>query len=79
MTQDVVSMLRPNDLARELGLSRVRVYALIRAGVLPTVRVGGAIRIPRAAWDAWLKRRADEALASLHDGTDSAHERTRDR
>ena len=34
-------------------------------GEVPAVRVGGAIRIPRAAWDEWGRRKAAEALGSV--------------
>ncbi len=61
---ETVQMLRPADIARELGLSKVRVYTLIRSGELPSTRVGGALRIPRAAWERWLATKADEALGT---------------
>jgi len=54
--------MRPRDVAGELGLSPVRVYALIRQGVIPATRVGGAIRIPRQAWETWLSERTNDAL-----------------
>lgn len=64
MTAPVAPMMRPAEVARALGLSRVRVYALIRAGELPSVRLGGAIRIPTQAWEAWLTAKSDDALSS---------------
>ena len=61
-------MLRPVDVASLLGVTKGRVYQLIAARELPAIRVGGALRIPRAAWEAWLKRRSREALGSLSNG-----------
>jgi excisionase family DNA binding protein len=58
-------MLRPRELAALLGVSRSRIYQLIAAGEIPLVRIGGAIRIPRPAWDEWLVRKKRTALASL--------------
>ena len=58
-------LLRPAQVAELLGVSRSRVYQLIAAGTIPVVRVGGAIRIPQAAWEEWLKGRSDEAMSSL--------------
>ena len=58
-------LLRPAQVAELLGVSRSRVYQLIAAGVIPVVRVGGAIRIPQAAWEEWLRGRSEAALASL--------------
>src|SRR5690349_18129208 len=57
--------LRPADLAPVLAVGSRRVYQLIAAGVIPSVRVGGAIRIPYAAWTAWLSAKAAEAQASI--------------
>jgi len=57
--------LRPADLAATLGVTPSRIYQLIRAGVIPVTRFSGAIRIPRAAWEAWVRERGEEATASL--------------
>jgi excisionase family DNA binding protein len=60
-----VEMFRPTDVAARLGVTPSRVYQLIAGRAIPVVRVGGAIRIPRSAWEAWLKCRSEEALSSL--------------
>jgi len=57
--------LKPAEVADLLGVGRGRVYQLIRAGVIPATRVGGAIRIPREAWGEWVRRKRDEAIAEL--------------
>lgn len=57
--------LRAADVAHQLGLTTGRIYQLIAAGAIPAVRVGGAIRIPRAAWEEWLTGRSKEALARV--------------
>jgi excisionase family DNA binding protein len=48
---------RASDVARVLNVSRSTVYAWAEAGLLPTVRIGGAIRFDLAA-----VRRAVEQL-----------------
>jgi excisionase family DNA binding protein len=58
-------LLRAADIAPLLGITTGRVYQLIADGAIPAVRVGGAIRIPRRAWDEWLTRKKRSALASL--------------
>ena len=63
-----MEMLRPADIGPQLGVTTGRVYQLIAAGVLPAVRVGRSLRIPRAAWEKWLARQADRALASTRRG-----------
>jgi excisionase family DNA binding protein len=45
-------LLRTSEAAHALGISRTRVYELVRAGALAHVLLGGtSIRIPRAAID----------------------------
>ena len=65
-------LLRAADVAPQLGVTTGRVYQLIAAGAIPAVRVGGALRIPRGAWDEWLKGRSEEALASLKNSPEAA-------
>jgi excisionase family DNA binding protein len=42
-------LLRPDQAAELLGISRSKVYALVADGRLPAVRLTGSVRIPRAA------------------------------
>ena len=58
-------LLRPADLASLLGLTPSRVYQMIASGVLPSVRVAGAIRVPREAWQRWLDEQRDRALQAV--------------
>ena len=62
---DQKELLRPSDLAPLMGVTTSRIHQLVKAGVLPAARIGGAIRIPRAAWDRWLEQQRDEALAAV--------------
>lgn len=57
--------LRPSDVAPMLGVTVGRVYQLIAEGAIPGIRVAGAIRIPRAAWEAWLRHQRDRALEAV--------------
>jgi excisionase family DNA binding protein len=43
------TFLSPAEVAREIRVSRSKVYELIRAGILPCRRFGMSIRVPRAA------------------------------
>jgi len=63
MTTPAASFMTAADVARELGLSRVRVYALMGEKRIPSIRLGRAIRVPRDAWTAWLAAKRDQALA----------------
>lgn len=69
--------LRPAEVAPLLGVTTGRVYQLIAEGLIPATRVGGALRIPRAAWELWLKRISEEALSGVKvDGSAVGRDRT---
>lgn len=53
------------EVALVLGRTPSRCYQLVRAGVLPVVRVGGRIVIPRGAFEEWLRQSNERALAAL--------------
>jgi excisionase family DNA binding protein len=47
-------LLKPEEAALALGISRAKLYALLAAGVLPSIRLGASLRIPTAALAAWV-------------------------
>jgi len=52
------------EVAERLSLTPGRCYQLARAGELPVTRVGGRLRVPTAAFDEWVRRKAERALAT---------------
>lgn len=55
-------LYRPKALSAVLGLSRSKVYELLASGVLPSIKIAGSVRVPRAALEEWIRaqtRRAD--------------------
>jgi excisionase family DNA binding protein len=46
------------QLAQELGISRQKVYAHLRTGDIPSIRLKKRFIIPRAAIQEWLKTAA---------------------
>ncbi len=58
-------VLRPVEVGRMLGIRRSRVYTLLKRGVLPSVRIEGAIWIPRPALEEWLRQQSKHALAAV--------------
>jgi excisionase family DNA binding protein len=46
------------EVAALVRISRTTVYALARRGELPTIRVGGQIRVSREALEEWLAKNA---------------------
>jgi excisionase family DNA binding protein len=47
-------MLRPIEAADAIGVSRSKAYELIAAGQIPSVKVGGCVRVPVVALQAWI-------------------------
>ena len=62
-----IEMLRAGDIAPQLGVSRSRVYQLMAAGLLPAIRQGRSLRIPRRAWEQWLRYQENQALGIATD------------
>ncbi|AYO78685.1 excisionase [Sphingobium yanoikuyae] len=50
--------VRVNDAARMIGVGRTKLYALIAAGEIDTVRLGKAIRITTASLHELINRRS---------------------
>jgi excisionase family DNA binding protein len=53
-------LLKPAEAAELIGLGRSKTYALIRAGELPSVRLGSSLRVPLRELQAWVERLAHE-------------------
>ncbi len=51
-------LLTPREVEAELRLGRTRTYQLLRSGEIPSLRVGRAIRVPRAALERWISDRS---------------------
>lgn len=54
-------LLRVEEAARMLSLSRTTVYLLMESGELPSIKCGTARRIPRTALDAWIARQLESS------------------
>ncbi len=48
-------LLRAADVQAQLGMSRAKVYRLMQHNILPTVRIGGSVRVPRKALFKWIQ------------------------
>ena len=47
-------MLRPAEAANSIGVSRSKCYELIARGDIPSVKVGGCVRVPVQALRDWI-------------------------
>lgn len=61
-----MKLLRIPEVAELLSVSEARAYALVRAGLIPVVRLGRQIRIDPVRLDAWMR----DGGASLTDPQD---------
>jgi len=59
-TGDQPILLRAEQAAKLLNLGRTTVFALMASGELPCVRIGRAVRVPRAAVERWVRERSGD-------------------
>jgi excisionase family DNA binding protein len=48
-------LLRVEEAASLLSIGRTRAYELVRLGVIPSIRLGRCVRIPREALVRWIE------------------------
>jgi excisionase family DNA binding protein len=66
--RDGALLLRAEDCARLTNLGRTTIFDLIGAGQLPVVRVGRAVRVPRAGLEEWIERRTERSSPAVGGG-----------
>ena len=62
-------LLKPMEVAESIGIGRTRMYDLLAAGEIPSVRLGRSIRIPAAALMQWVDER-QSATATTSQGSE---------
>jgi excisionase family DNA binding protein len=50
-------LIKPSEAAELLGVGRSKVYQMLAAGELPSLRVGALVRIPSDALRRWVEER----------------------
>ena len=61
------TFLTVGEISQRLGLSERRVYQLIEKRLLPAIRLGRSVRVPLAAWEAWLAVQEKRAMAAVEE------------
>ena len=56
-------LLKADEAAEVLSLGRSKVYQMIAAGELPSIRIGRAVRVPTVALHNWVQARIEERTA----------------
>ena len=54
LSAELPRLLRAREVAVALGVSRALAYRWMASGVLPTLRRGRCIRVPKAALEEWI-------------------------
>jgi excisionase family DNA binding protein len=52
-------LLRVTEVAQILGVGRTKVFALLKTGELPVVRIGRSVRIPYRELREWIWQRVE--------------------
>jgi excisionase family DNA binding protein len=58
-------LMRVTEAARLLGLSPSRGYVMVQRGLIPAIRIGHAVRVPREAFEKWMRGHVEAALESV--------------
>lgn len=53
-------LIRPAEVAELLSCSTSKAYQLIAERRIPSVRIAGSVRVPRAALMAWIERHTED-------------------
>ena len=53
-------MLKPAEAAEAIGMGRTAFYRLVKAGLVPSCRVGKSIRIPALGLREWVEKKVAE-------------------
>jgi excisionase family DNA binding protein len=61
---DVKLLLRPEEAGAALGLGRSKTYELLKAGILPSVRLGHSVRVPAEALRRWVESQTNAPVES---------------
>ena len=57
-------LLRPGEVGDAIGVCRSKAYDLIARGVIPSIRIEGAVRVPAEALRQWIEARMREQAAT---------------
>ena len=61
--QQPLRLLTPDDLVSILGIARIQIIRLARAGKLPAIKLGKAWRFRPSTIDTWLREQESAGVA----------------
>lgn len=57
-------LLRPAEVGELIGIGRTRVYQMLGSGELPSIRVGGRLRVPVSKLREWVNDQVQQQRRS---------------
>lgn len=51
-------LLRPSEAAEAIGICRSRIYELLASGELPSIKIGGSVRVPLDKLREWIESKS---------------------
>jgi excisionase family DNA binding protein len=66
VTKTVREFLKPVEVAEAIGISRTKVYWAIQRGEIPSTRIAGMTRVPKA----WVEAKVKTALQNVESKAD---------
>lgn len=57
-------LIRADRVAKMLGVSVPRAYAVMASGLIPTVRLGRSVRVSRKQLERWIEEKSAASLAA---------------
>lgn len=57
-------LLKPNEAAELLGVGRSKMYELLSTEKVPSIKIGGSIRIPTKALTEWVEKQHSESAGN---------------
>jgi len=61
----MTDFLTIHEVAERMNLSTSRIYQMISKRELPATRFGRAVKVPRVAYDVWLRAKSVDALSTI--------------
>jgi excisionase family DNA binding protein len=67
----MIQLLKVAEVAERLALARSTVYRMMSKGEIPSVKIGGSVRVSARALDEWIEERSG-AIPRLDESTGGA-------
>lgn len=56
-------LMKADEVAKVLGVSKSRAYGLMASGMFPVVRINTAVRVSRVQLERWIREQSEASIA----------------